>query len=94
MHSTRRAYIEIAAACLADIGPLMDAGLEVIASAQSESLGVIKLLIAGDSLPEECETSRDACLTQIPTVTVELTHEAYGRQRIVKVTKITAHKAA
>lgn len=94
MHSTRRAYIEISAALLPDLGPLMDAGLEVIASAQSERLGVVKLLIAGDALPAECELTIDATLVPIPTVTVELTRESYGRQSITRVTKITTHKAA
>lgn len=93
MHSTRRAYIEISAACLADIGPLMDAGLGVIASADSNTLGLVKLLIAGDALPAECELTAEATLSPIPTVTIELATECYGRQKIVKVTKITAHTA-
>lgn len=94
MHSTRRAYIEISAACLPDIGPILDAGLEVIASAESDRLGVVKLLIAGDTLPVECELTADATLAPIPLVTVEMTRETYGRQSIARVTKITAHKAA
>lgn len=95
MHSTRRAYVEIAAPCLRDcVGYIIDHGLEVIASGPSDSLGVVKLLIAGDVLPEECEAATDSCLTSIQTVTIQMTQERYGRQGITRVTNITVTKSA
>lgn len=88
MHSTRRAYVEVSTECMADLGPLMDAGLEVICSAASDRLGIVKLMIAGDVLPEECEASADACVQKLRTVTITMTQETYGRQRLVRVSDI------
>lgn len=89
MHSTRRAYVTIPVNRLEDLGAMMDAGLEVISSAASDRLGAVKLLIAGDALPEECESASESCLAHIPSVMIEVTTEAYGRQRLVRVSKIT-----
>lgn len=92
MHSTRRAYIDIAAPVLAAaLGPLSDHGLEVITSASSDRYGVVRLMIAGDALPAECELAqlKDSCVAgDIRAVTVVLTEERYGAQRLVRVASI------
>ena len=45
-------------------------------------------MIAGDVLPEECEASADACVQKLRTVTITMTQETYGRQRLVRVSDI------
>lgn len=95
MHSTRRAYVEITVCALRDgLGPMLDHGLEIIASGASDQLGVVKLLIAGDRLPDECEAAQDSCPFKIPTISITVTREVYGRQTIDRVSSITVTKSA
>jgi len=84
----RRAIIEVSTDLLRDgLGPLFDAGITVQGSLETpwEYDHVVLLVIAGDILPPEC----DAGIAQ-PTkvVTIMLTAESYGRQRIIRVSDV------
>jgi hypothetical protein len=80
----RRAVIEIATEVLPDvIGVLGDAGLKIEASLDG-SPGAIVLGVSGDILPEEC--AEEGVL--VKQVAIELTQEAYGRQRMTRVSAI------
>lgn len=80
----RRAILEVIPELLSIIGPVFDHGLEAVYSVQSAE-GTIALVIQGEALPPECEV-RGASALQV--VQVELTQEAYGSQRMIRVSAI------
>ncbi len=81
----RVAVITVAPQMLRDLGPLFDAGIEVRRSLESlDAHSAVVFVIQGDALPEECEPGLDA----LREVSVEFTTEAYGQQRIVRVSAI------
>lgn len=89
MHSTRRAVVEISTPVLRHVlGPLNDHGVEVINSEHSNRYGIVRLVVAGDALPAECEAAVDMSLARLPIVTITLTEERYGAQRLVRVASI------
>jgi len=84
----RRAILVCTAELLREgLGPLFDAGLRIAGSFESRSMqdmDTVVLGIEGDALPEECGPS----LNPLREVSVEFTSEAYGRQRLVRVSAI------
>jgi len=87
----RRAVIEIEPKIAARALPvLMDAGFRIVGSASSRGLpnDIVRLVIAGDALPEEC--AGDGLLL----VTMVFEVEAYGEQRITRVKHVQAVKGA
>jgi hypothetical protein len=68
------------------LGPLFDAGLTVARSFESDAAGdgVVVLGIEGEPLPSAC-ADEGVCA---PEVTIEFTTEAYGRQRVTRVSAI------
>ena len=80
---SRQAILMLTADSLREgLGPLYDAGLEVVRSCASVN-GQVELVIQGELLPEEC-------FPQHPprTVEVHFSSEAYGRQRITRVSSV------
>jgi hypothetical protein len=71
----------------AGLGVLVDAGLSVFGSYESSAQpeGVVVLGIEGEALPARCEPNLEPLLE----VSVTLTQEAYGEQRLVRVTTIS-----
>jgi hypothetical protein len=84
----RNARIDILAEMLPDAAPLLrDHGLNVIGfqPVPNEFVDTARLMIEGPSLPDACE-GVDPFVA--PLVWIEFTKEVYGRQSIVKITRI------
>lgn len=82
----KQAIIEFAPEILFDCGVLVDAGLEVVRSLDGAGRfgnDVVRLVVAGDALPEECAAG------PIQVVACEITRESYGRQHLTRVSKFT-----
>lgn len=68
------------------LGPLLDAGVSVFGSFDSSHQDRTVILgIEGDALPDECD---DGVAGPLRLVSVEFTQEAYGLQRITRVSAI------
>jgi len=81
----RRALVDVDGKLLAEFARVMgDAGFLIVSSAPPpiQPDGVVRLVIEGDALPEECD--------QGPVlVKPVLVQEVYGDQRMVKVERIS-----
>lgn len=81
--SNRRACLILEPELLRDgLGPLFDHGLTVVRSIYSRLF--VALEIAGDQLPFECGEGGP-----LRVVTVHITQEDYGRQRMARVSAIS-----
>lgn len=80
----RRALVDVTGEILGQCANvLIDAGFFIVASAPPAitSEGMVRLVIQGDALPAECDTGPHL-------VKLQMTQEAYGSQRIVKIDRI------
>lgn len=81
----RMAVLIVAGEVLIDgLGPLSDAGLRVCGSVGLAMRAGVGLVIAGEALPAVCDEPGS-----LKVVTILLTTESYGRQRLVRVAAIT-----
>jgi len=62
---------------------LEDAGLHIVGSLDSERESTLRLVIEGDSLPDECSSG------EIKKVSIKFHSEVYGQQRLHRVSEIS-----
>lgn len=80
----RRALVDVSGELLGQCANmLIDAGFLIVASAAPAitSDGVVRLVIQGDALPPECDTGPHL-------VKLQMTQEAYGNQRFVRIDRV------
>lgn len=79
----RKAILEVTGEMLrTGLMPIFDHGLTVVDSLAGDPIRqTVRLVIAGDTLPAECEG-------ELKTVSITIHMEAYGQQRLVKVSDI------
>jgi hypothetical protein len=81
----KTAVVQIAGEVLGQAASvIVDAGLEIIGSMAAPWLigGTVVLIVRGDLLPDECASG------PLKLVDIVVTSEAYGRQRISRVSDI------
>lgn len=80
----RRALVDVDAELLPELArTLMDSGLKIVGSCAPESwLEIVRLIIEGNCLPEECEKGWKV-------VRPTFVQEQYGSQKLIRLHEIT-----